>query len=259
VVDDDNDQLIYLALGPLAALALGIVLMPLRDFTSASNLTFLFLVLTIVVAEYGGRWAAVATALVSALSLDFFLTQPYLRLEIQDKHDVLAFLGLALCGLVAAALGSRRGERIADLRAARRHQDLVSLALAELGAAGNVEHRAAKLVGACESSLPLAAVVLRDVHDHVVAAVPAERPVPGLVLQPGSLVPAGQSEHEVSPPAAAVPAAGGRIALLDGGRQVGWLDVWGSRASKGMDTRQALWDVARVAAALLAPRRAGPV
>ncbi len=43
----------------------------------------------------------------STLSLDFFLTQPYLRLEIEGKHDIIAFVGLAGCGLLAAALASR--------------------------------------------------------------------------------------------------------------------------------------------------------
>ncbi|HZN53929.1 MAG TPA: DUF4118 domain-containing protein [Candidatus Polarisedimenticolaceae bacterium] len=108
---DPEDRLIYLAMGPLAAIALGIALIPLRDAVIASNFTFLFIILVIVVAEYGGRRAAVATALVSSLSLDFFLTKPYLRLTIQGKHDITAFLGLTACGLVAAALGSRRGRR----------------------------------------------------------------------------------------------------------------------------------------------------
>src|SRR5262245_59604357 len=82
-----------------------------RDWTVASNFTFLFLGLTIGVAEFGGRWPAVATALASALSLDFFLTQPYGRLAIEDKNDFIAFVGLGACGLLAAALASDRGRR----------------------------------------------------------------------------------------------------------------------------------------------------
>jgi K+-sensing histidine kinase KdpD len=104
----DADRLIYLATGPLVAILLGIALIPLREDVIASNLTFPFIILTIVIAEFGGRPAAVTTALVSAMSLDFFLTKPYLRLTIQGKHDITAFLGLAACGLVAAALGARR-------------------------------------------------------------------------------------------------------------------------------------------------------
>ena len=108
---DHEDRTIYIAMGPLAAILLGFALMPLRDAVIASNFTFPFIILTILVAEFGGRPAAVATAIVSALSLDFFLTQPYMRLTIQGKHDITAFLGLAACGLVAAALASRRDRR----------------------------------------------------------------------------------------------------------------------------------------------------
>jgi K+-sensing histidine kinase KdpD len=93
-MEEDDDNLIYLGAGPLAAILLGMGLVPLRGFTAASNFTG-FLILTIVVAEFGGRWAAVATVLCSAFSLDFFLTRPYLRLTIDERHDVIAFVGLA--------------------------------------------------------------------------------------------------------------------------------------------------------------------
>lgn len=107
----DGDRMFYLAAGPLVAILLGVALIPLREVVIPSNFTFPFIIVTIVVAEFGGRPAAIATALVSALSLDFFLTQPYLRLTIEGKHDVTAFLGLAACGLVAAALRTRRDRR----------------------------------------------------------------------------------------------------------------------------------------------------
>ena len=99
----------YRGAGPLAAILLGICLIPLRGVTTASNLAFAFMALTIVVSELGGRGAAIATALVSALSLNFFLTQPYLHLAIHDKNDLIAFVGLAACGLIAATLGPHRG------------------------------------------------------------------------------------------------------------------------------------------------------
>ena len=106
---DDSDSLFYLGAGPIAAILLGVLLIPARGFTTASNFTFLFLALTIVVAELGGRGAALATAVVSALSLDFFLTQPYMHLEIDDKHDLIATLGMAGCGLLVASFASSRG------------------------------------------------------------------------------------------------------------------------------------------------------
>ena len=66
---DSTERLFYLGVGPVAALVLGMALVPFRDVTTASNFTFVFLLLTIVVAEFGGRGQTLATALVSALSL----------------------------------------------------------------------------------------------------------------------------------------------------------------------------------------------
>src|SRR5215470_19701430 len=87
-----NDNLIWMAVGGLGALALGVVLVPLRTLTPASNLAFAFLAFTIVIAEVGGRSAALLTAVVSAMSLNFFLTEPYLTLAITKPDDVVAFL-----------------------------------------------------------------------------------------------------------------------------------------------------------------------
>ncbi len=97
-------DLVYWVGGPLAALVLGACLIPLRDLTPTGNLTFAFVALTIVVAQFGGRTVGIATAVASAISLDFFLTRPYFRLAIEDKHDVVAFLGLTACGVIASAL-----------------------------------------------------------------------------------------------------------------------------------------------------------
>jgi K+-sensing histidine kinase KdpD len=111
MVRDDEERLFYLALGPVLAILVGGALMPLRDVVAVPTLAFPFIIVTIVAAEFGGHPAAFATAFASALSQDFFLTRPYMTLEIGDKHDVTAFLGFAACGVVAAALGARRQQR----------------------------------------------------------------------------------------------------------------------------------------------------
>src|SRR6266478_10022069 len=104
----DNEVLVWIVTGGLRAMALGVALIPLRALTSASNLAFVFLVFTIVVAELGGRAAGLVTAVVSAISLNFFLTEPYLTLTIAKPDDVVAFFALAACGLIAAAFVRRR-------------------------------------------------------------------------------------------------------------------------------------------------------
>jgi K+-sensing histidine kinase KdpD len=251
----DDDRLVYAALGPLAALLLGMLLIPFRDLTTASNFTFLFLVLTIVVAEFGGRWPAVATALVSALSLDFFLTQPYMRLEIQDKHDILAFAGLTVCGLVVAAFGSQRGERRVDLRRERRQRALLHEALAELDGAGATEFRAARLLDTFRAGLPLTGLALRDGANQLIHSTRGSpQNVPVTLLNPQNLLAADQSERDLAQHALPLPPDGGRVVLMVGGKQLGWLDLWGGSQVADREQRQTLADVARVTAALLATR-----
>ena len=51
--------------GTLGSMLLAIVLIPLRTQVAASNLAFVFIAFTIVVAELGGRGAALITALIA--------------------------------------------------------------------------------------------------------------------------------------------------------------------------------------------------
>ena len=72
----EDEVRVWMVAGAAGSLALGIALIPLRTLTAASNLAFVFLAFTIIVAELAGRGAALVTALVSAMSLNFFLTDP---------------------------------------------------------------------------------------------------------------------------------------------------------------------------------------
>src|SRR5262249_10941744 len=167
---DEYQTWFYLPAGGVAAIVLGMLLAPFRELTHAGNFVFAFVILIVVVAELGGRGAAITTAALSALSLDFFLTRPYMRLSIDDKHDLIAFAGLAICGLVAAAIGSRRGQRIASLRAAQSHVMLLQNALREAADAEPKETRLAQILRATLDALPLAGAVVRDASGTVLAA-----------------------------------------------------------------------------------------
>lgn len=251
--ETEVERLFYVGLGPLVAIVLGMALVPLRGVTSASNFSFAFLALTIVVAEYGGRAAALATAVAAALSLDFFLTQPYMQLTIADKHDVIAFAGLATCGLIAAALGSQRGEQLATLRGTRKHGELLRGALRAWSEDAPAGPRLEACLRSCVKALPVAALALRDDHDCVLAAsggAAGLRPVPTTVLQPDTLVPVDGREGEQEP--RPLPEQGGRLALVHSGRRLGWLDVWGNGAPADAEARRALTDAGRLLAIFLA-------
>jgi K+-sensing histidine kinase KdpD len=258
-MDDGDDGLLYLAAGPLSAILLGMLLVPLRDHTTASNLTFVFMALTIAVSALGGRPAAVATALCSALSLDFFLTRPYLHLTIEEKHDVIAFVGLAVCGLIAATLGPEGGER-RTLRAERAHRELLHLTLTHLEMAGPLESRLTGILNASRAALPLAAALVRDGRGQVVAASERAqtRPVPHEVLQPDTLLPSVISDRDLALRGLALPKEGARLALMAGDRQVGWLELWGNGRPLRVASRQTLSDIARLLAILVARTEAAP-
>jgi hypothetical protein len=254
-MDDKTEALFYSGAGPLAAIALGVALTPFRGFTTASNFAFLFMALTIAVAKLGGRSAAAATAVCSALSLDFFLTQPYLRLAIDDKHDVLAFVGLCVCGFIAASLGSPSGERVAALKAARRNRDLLHGVLRDSHASASVEPPLARLVHASREALPLSGAVVRDAAGRLVASsAPGDglRSEPSAVLPPGSLFGAEIRELEDERHALALPEDGVRVALAMGSRPIGCLDVWGDGRAASAEQRRTLSDIAQLAALLLA-------
>jgi hypothetical protein len=247
---DNGDRLIYLAGGPLAAVLLGMALVSVRSFTTASNFTFVFMALTILVAELGGRAAAVATALCSALSLDFFLTQPYLRLSIADKHDVVAFVGLTVCGLIAAAVGSQRAERVAALRASRGQLDLLHVGLDELEKGVPADLGLSRVLDASRGVLPLAAAVVRDTRGNLLAATERAHgmPVPSRGLGLDALAAPAASDRSAQP----LPQEGARLALVVDGRQVGWLDVWGNGKPASAQARRTLSGVARLLAVILA-------
>jgi K+-sensing histidine kinase KdpD len=219
-----EDDLIYLAVGPTAAILLGMFLVPLRGFTTASNFTFFFMALTIATAEFGGRRAAVTTALCSALSLDFFLTEPYLKLTIEGKNDIIAFVGLTVCGLIAAALGSRRGQRLSALRRAQGQAELFQATLRTLSEEGPAEAPLVRALDAVRSSSRLRALRLRTEDGRVVAA---SGPVP---------TPEVASET---------------LTLSVADRRVGSLDVWRTSAPVTTEERGALVTATRLFALAL--------
>jgi hypothetical protein len=258
-VTQDSEALFYKAAGPAAAIVIGAALTPLRELTPASNFTFVFIALTIVVSELGGRGAGLLTALVSALSLDFFLTQPYLRLEMENKHDVVAFLGLAVCGLIASSLAAYRRDRIAGLESALAHRRLLDGVLERWDPAQPVGPQLDETLRRCLPVLPLAAVVVRDEAGRVLAASEGAepRPPPAGVLQGDSLLVGAEPGRWA--PNLALPAEGSRIPLGAGTRPLGWLEVWGDGRPASLESRRALADLARLVALLLSSvERASP-
>ena len=227
-----------LATGVLGAITLGVVLIPVRTLTAASNLAFVFLLLTIVIAELGGRAAAVATALVSAMSLNFFLIEPYLTLAISKSDDIIAFVALAVCGLVAAAFGRRRARAAKAISRSRRDLDTLQRMVRQLEAGAPLQDVLHEL----RHAFRLGRLVLRDAGEGMVAASPSDPgtpPIPDVKLQPDTLLAQGESEHELGTGGFRLPGGGGRLPLKTARGMS--LDIWeGNREGLGLEERQAL-------------------
>jgi hypothetical protein len=233
-----DHELVWIGVGPLAAMALGVALIPFRPLTSASNLAFVFLVLTILVAEVGGRAAGLATAVVGALSLNFFLTGPYLTLTIESPDDVGAFIGLAVCGLVAAAFGRRRA-RSSELLGQARHDLQALQQLAESLATG---FPLAESLEGLRRAFRLGGIVLRGTDGRLVAAVPPESaawPAPAVALEPRTLL-GEERQHRLGRRGFRLPDGGGRVRLA-GRTEALWLDLWeGGDEGLSVDEHRAL-------------------
>jgi K+-sensing histidine kinase KdpD len=238
-MDRVDDARVWMVTGALGSMALAVVLIPLRTQVAASNLAFVFMAFTIIVAELGGRGAALVTALISAMSLNFFLTEPYLTLAISKTDDVIAFFALAACGLIAAAFGRRR-ERLSDV-AGRADQELTTLArFAERFRSGR------PLDGLLEDlrvQFDLGGLVLRDATGRVLAAVPADakaRSAPRMALDGATLFAPGDESPRMGAKGLRLPEGGGRLTLQTA-RGAATLDLWeGNDQGFGRDESRTL-------------------
>jgi hypothetical protein len=186
----------------------------------------------------------------SALSLDFFLTRPYLRLSIDDKHDLIAFAGLAICGLIAAAFGTQRARRSAH----RRHLDLLHEALLTLEEAGPPASRLLQVLDLARATLPVSSLAVRDGRGVLIAGTPraASYPRPSVSLGMEALLHPGSGVEGLQRRGAPLPPGGARIELVAANRPVGALELWGDGRPADANDRRVLSDLARSIGARLA-------
>ena len=220
----DDQGLIWTVTGALGAMALGILLIPLRGVVAAANLAFAFIAFTIVVAEVGGRGPALVTGLMSALSLNFFLTEPYLTLSINRLDDLVAFFALAACGLIAAAFGRRR-ERLSEtvVRTDREFHILTRLLQTARNGRATV-----RMLEELRTDFELGGAVLRDGEGRVIAASPETAgalPAPRLPLTGEMLFAPSEATVRFGRKGMRLPEGGGRLTLQTA-RGPLTLDLW---------------------------------
>jgi hypothetical protein len=104
------------ALGGVAAVALAAALVPLREDLTGSTLALLLVLPVLLGAMTGGRLGGAVSAAVAVMGFDFFLTRPYLRMQIDSSDDVETAVVLLIVALVigTVAVGARRASGQAD-------------------------------------------------------------------------------------------------------------------------------------------------
>lgn len=107
------------ALGSLGLLIFSMFLVPLRDFLGPANVAIILLLGVQIAAIIGGRKGGILGAIVAALSFDFFFTEPYLRLVIDDRYDIITAVLLLLTGIATSELATLRVQRELRLRSGR--------------------------------------------------------------------------------------------------------------------------------------------
>jgi hypothetical protein len=98
---------IGLAVGGLAPIAVGALLVPFRDDIDNTNLALILVLVVVVAAIAGGRAAGALAAVTSTLAFDFFLTKPFLSARIDSADDVETALILLAVGLLVGEVASR--------------------------------------------------------------------------------------------------------------------------------------------------------
>jgi K+-sensing histidine kinase KdpD len=123
-------------LGPILVAAL---LVPLRDDMVVANLALVLVIVVVLAAAVGGRGAGAVAAIVSVLSFDFFLTKPYLSMQIESADDVETAVLLLVIGLIVGEIVVRaRRTRSVAARGAEEIARLHQIAeLATSGASGD--------------------------------------------------------------------------------------------------------------------------
>lgn len=181
--------------GPLVALTLAMVLSGVRDGLGTANVALLLAFVVMAACAAGGRRAGVATAVVAAVSFNFFHTRPYLSLDMDHGRDVLTLVLMVGLGLAAGEI-ARQG-RIEMLEA--RHSRLALTRVGAIAEAASGGGSDAEVVDRVERIL---AVELRAASVRV--EVPAGGRILPIARRTGSIEP-GAGRH-----------VSGAVELVDG-------------------------------------------
>src|SRR5437764_14449711 len=106
-MDDRNRSTAGGALGALSSLGAAIALVGVRGDIAPANVALILVLFVLLGAVIGGRGAGIVSALVAAVSFDFFHTKPYGSLKIANSDDLLTTLLLLGVGIAVGEIATR--------------------------------------------------------------------------------------------------------------------------------------------------------
>jgi hypothetical protein len=96
-----------IGIGGAGAVLVAAGLVSVRDSFAAVNVVLILVLLVLLGATIGGRIAGIVSALAAALSFDFFFTQPYNSLKINNAADIETTILLLVVGLIIGEIAVR--------------------------------------------------------------------------------------------------------------------------------------------------------
>jgi K+-sensing histidine kinase KdpD len=108
-VERDSSALVA-AVGVGVSIAVAGLLVSIRDWLGPSNVALVLVVVIVGAAIFGGRLAGALTSIAAALSFDYFHTQPYYNLRINDREDIITALLLLVVGVCVGELAVLRAD-----------------------------------------------------------------------------------------------------------------------------------------------------
>jgi len=198
------------ALAALAPIAVAALLVPLRDDLVSTNLALILVLFVVLGGVAAGRMGGALAAITAALSFDFFLTKPYLSLQIDKADDVETTILLLIVGLIVGQVAVR--SQLHREAAARGRSEISRLSrIADLVARGEDP---ADVLLAAQAEL----TDLLDLASCRFEAAPTGAPIPRLE-RTGAVT--GQREWRFAGHDLALPEGGVELPVLSHGRQIG--------------------------------------
>src|ERR1700710_693644 len=100
----DRQTLVAYAIGGLLPIAVAAVMVGVRGEVNTTNVALVLVLIVVGTAAFGGRGPAALSAIVTAISYEFFFTKPFESLRISSADDLETTLILLAIGMAVGQL-----------------------------------------------------------------------------------------------------------------------------------------------------------